>query len=263
MARRRPLSPTIDYERLFQPVPLKKSKQSQSVESMMEMGQILRTQPIEDPTPTPRRHLCITFFAIILVLLLLFAIVVLFLYPRPVQIVIKTLTDTSDDHYSLSTFSNQVTINITHVLECILDNPNFYPVTLKQIAISGYWILTDHRKQFVNQDVPSITLGPRQLSTILMPYSVEFTADPRIDPMYLSFMSRCSAREKAARTIQLDYVLKAVLSYLGVKREHTLDYSYRTPCPISPDQISEILSAAGVDPNTLPREISANLQNSK
>ena len=260
-ARRRPMSPIVPRtEDCLSPRIADAKKAKTSAESLMEMGEVIRSETVHDQrSPSTMAYLRRILLLAVLPLALLAIGIVLF-YPRPVTIIVKTLTDTSEGIQApFSGLDGQSAFNITHTLECHIANPNLYPVTVRQLRLDGRWSLAGHQVTFAKQEAPDIRLDLRRTSPIMIPYDVELVADPTAGSFFLSLLARCSARDRESRTIQLDYTLNVEISYLGVRRGHQLEYSYRSPCPLGPSQIKDLLSAAGIDPATLPREVSANL----
>jgi ribosomal protein L12E/L44/L45/RPP1/RPP2 len=196
------------------------------------------------------------FFAIIFLLMIFF-------WPRTVRIAVKQVAQAGDENYELTTVAGLIEVSLLHNLETVLENPNFASIRVRRASVKGQWVMRHGNRPFFGNGTmeEKLTIPARSSKTIQIPYSVFFAGDPTQDELYLDFLTRCTQRDKNQRLVQIEYLVRADLSYFGIPFSRELNYSYKVPCPLPPSHIGAIIKASGVNLQDITlKEVGQNLK---
>ncbi|PJF18794.1 hypothetical protein PSACC_01404 [Paramicrosporidium saccamoebae] len=187
----------------------------------------------------------------------------IFFWPRTVRIVVKEVAQAGDENYELTTVDGLIEVSLLHNLETVLENPNFASIKVRRASVKGQWVMRHGNRPFFGNGTmeEKVTVSARSSKTIQIPYSVFFAGDPAQDELYLDFLARCTQRDKDQRLVQIEYMVRTDLSYLGIPFSRELNYSYKVPCPLTPSQIGAIVKASGIKLQDITlKEVGQNLK---
>lgn len=203
-----------------------------------------------------RRKLLLT----LILVSVLAIILVFFFYPRKVLVAVKQIRPAGPDQYSLTMANDELLgIEVADYLETLVQNPNFAPIKIRRALVEGFWIVNNERRLIGNGTVTNEKIGARTERIVKLPFNIDHMADPRKDPIYQDFLTKCIIEEK--KMIDMEYLVKLDLRYIGNRFQRALNYSYKVPCPISPINIAKILQASHFDLKTMKLSDGSTLQN--
>lgn len=219
-----------------------------------------------------KRNWCKIAATIALLALMAGLLLLFFLWPRDVTFSLIKVDKPADDRYMLSAIDGKVTVNVTSVIEAVVHNPNWFGINLKEAQVTGRWVMlegpkaafghgalgemanfseneeseeeTDLGEKLTKEKKKAVKISSRSNFHLALPYSIFFTADPTSDPIYRDFLTRCTDLQEDRRYIDMEFNVKCEASVIGSKQRREMSYSYHTPCPLSVQQIREVLKVA-------------------
>lgn len=179
----------------------------------------------------------------------LLLVLIVLIWPRGIQVAVKQIRPAGEEEHRVFMMEGKLGVMVDDILETLVENNNFIPIRIRNATVQGYWLLPE-RQPLGNGTLQRMFIGPKRTKTIQIPYKMEHLADPSSDPIYQDFFVRCARPEADRKDIDMEYLVTIDLSYLGIKFQRQLNYSYRVPCPVglNPVNIGKLLEVSGYNP---------------